>query len=582
MRFFCILFFCLFSLAGIAQDRILIDGRLGEWDSRPILYTDAAGDAGVSGIDFGELKITHDEQYVFFSLEVGPQINLQDNNNLTLYLDTDENAATGLAIAGIGAEVEYTLGTRSGFVRLPGTLPIYHDDIGLVTMPTVSSTRFEIAINRMASISSTPVFPSTGFKLVVRDNGGSGDVLPAGTGGVSYTFSDVILPSLPAYSLHKKQASDLRIISYNALSDGLFDSGRLPSFIRIFEALEPEIIGFQEIYDFSAQQVANQMENILPSGPGETWYFGKAGPDVHAISRYPILATYPIAGSNSGQGNGAFLIDLPDPATELLFIVAHTPCCSNDAGRDIEIDAIMAFVRNAKAGTGPLQLTADAPIIICGDMNLVGNPEQLASLQTGNIIDEGTFGPDFAPDWDGTDLADSSPYATGEPMAYTWYNEGSTFSPGKLDVTIYSDSRLILQNAFSLFTPSLPADSLTAYGLLGTDGLIASDHLPLVTDFEVLSTTAISQVDAGFPLFQLAPNPTQGLTNVSLTLPKTMPLRLSLYDMLGHQLSILTQAEYAAGNHEVQIDLGSFPGGMYLLRLEGEEVNVSRRVVVGQ
>lgn len=557
-----------------------MDGHLDEWDSRPVLYTDAAGDGGVSGIDFGELKITHDEQYVFFSLEVGSLINLQDNNELTLYLDTDENAATGLAIAGIGAELEYTLGTRSGFVRLPGTLPIYHDDIGLVSSPTVSSTRFEIAINRMSSISGTPVFPSTGFKLVVKDKAGSGDILPVGTGGVSYTFSDVILPSLPAYSLHKKQASDLRIISYNVLSDGLFDSGRVPSFIRILEALDPEIIGFQEIYNFSAQQVANQMENILPSGPGEAWYFGEAGPDVHAISRYPILATYPIAGSNSGQGNGAFLIDLPDPATELLYIVAHTPCCSNDAGRDIEIDAIMAFVRDAKAGTGPLQLTSGAPIIISGDMNLVGNPEQLASLQTGNIIDEATFGPDFAPDWDGTDLADSSPYATGEPMAYTWYNEGSTFSPGKLDVTIYSDSRLILQNAFTLFTPSLPADSLTAYGLLATDALIASDHLPLVTDFEVLSTTAISEIEAGASLLEISPNPTQGQLTVSFLLPQSMPVQLQLYDMMGHEVSTLKQARYAAGEQTIQLDLSMFPAGMYLVRLKGEGLNLSRRVVV--
>ena len=152
------------------------------------------------------------------------------------------------------------------------------------------------------------------------------------------------------------------------------------------------------------------------------------------------------------------MIDIPNLAEDLLFIVAHTPCCGNDAARQVEVDAIMAFLRDAKAGTGNLQLAENAPVIIAGDMNFVGNAQQLETLLTGDIINTFPYGNDFEPDWDGSDLIDSRPYTTGLPMAFTWYREASSFSPGRLDFTIYTGSNLTLKNNYALFTDALPQD----------------------------------------------------------------------------------------------------------------------------
>ena len=76
------------------------------------------------------------------------------------------------------------------------------------------------------------------------------------------------------------------------------------------------------------------------------------------------------------------------------------------------------------------------------------------------------------------------------PFSYTWYNEGSNFSPGRLDYIIYSGSNLLLQNSYSLFTPSLPLDSLIAFNLLADDAVVASDHLPIIADFELTMALA--------------------------------------------------------------------------------------------
>ncbi len=507
------------SIISYSQDRILVDGEFDDWTQHPVWYTDAAGDGGASGVDFGELRVYHDDEYLFLYLEIGTELNLQDLNEIAIYLDTDENPTTGFSINGIGAELVYTFGDRSGLYYGSGNpTAISHPDIGLVTAPTVTSDRFEIAIKRNLTLSGIPIFQSNEMKVVVRDNSSNGDMIPASSEEIEYLFPADSLGALPAYSIHKIHESNLRILSYNVLSDGLFDQSRLPAFTRILQAIQPDIIGFQEIYNNSPAQVAAQLETILPSAPGQQWYYARQGPDCHAISRYPIVASALIPGYNQGAGNGAFLIDMPDLDEDLLLIVAHPPCCSNDAGRQTEVDLMMEFVREAKGGNGPIPLTVNAPIVIVGDMNLVGDYRQLETLLSGDIGNEAAYGPDFRPDWDGSDFLDSHPYTTELPFSFTWYREGSSFSPGRLDYIIYSGSNLILQNSFSLFSPRLPQDSLTAHSLLADDVVVASDHLPIVADFELANLTSHNDPlsTPGLGILSIQPNPSQGLTEISV------------------------------------------------------------------
>ena len=126
---------------------------------------------------------------------------------------------------------------------------------------------------------------------------------------------------------------------------------------------------------------------------------------------------------------------------------------------------MMAFVRTARNGG---IITPDSPMIILGDMNLVGLAQQQRTLLTGDIVDENRFGSDFAPDGDGSALADLKPPVTGLPMFFTWYNSQSPFSPGRLDYIVYTDSVLEPGNRFVLFTPTLSNQTRAAFGLAPT------------------------------------------------------------------------------------------------------------------
>lgn len=579
--FVCALIFS--SFAGFSQDRILVDGMFEEWDEYPVLYTDAIGDGGFSGIDFKQLKVFNDDEFIFFLLETGTEINLQDLNDISIYLDTDDNSNTGLSINGMGADLVYTFGNRIGtFYGADNSVEIFQSNIGLASAPTVTSDRFEIAIQKDISILGSPVFQSDHFKVVFKDNISNGDVLPAANEEIEYTFSTNSSEPLSDYSIQKSDESDLRIMSYNVLVDGLFDQNRIPSISRILQATQPDIIGFQEIYNHSSLEVANQMESILPSASGQQWYHAQEGPDCHAISRYPILESALILGYNQAAGNGAFLIDVPGIETNLLMIVAHPPCCANNAGRQVEVDLMMEFIREAKAGNGPIPLAANTPIVVLGDMNLVGDRRQLQTLLSGDIYNESSFGPDFKPDWDGNDLLDSHPYTTGLPFSYTWYNEGSSFSPGRLDYLIYSGSNLMLQNNYSLFTPALQQDSLNAFNLFANDAVIASDHLPIVVDFEFINLTAQKDRPAKqhLGILKIHPNPSNGLTAVSFSIDQADYVVIQLISQDGKEITVLDQKNINSGEHKRQFNTANIPSGMYFLSMKTSKFTDTKKIIL--
>jgi endonuclease/exonuclease/phosphatase family metal-dependent hydrolase len=470
---------------------IIIDGDFADWAEVTPVYADASGDQVTGDIDFGRLWVANDEKYILLSLELGTEINLQGGNQITLYIDLDNNERTGTPVHDIGAELEWTFGRRRGQLK-DGLLgrPVYHDDLGLVCAPTVTSDRFEIAIEKHAgSVSYRRIFRELVCRLVIVDRAG-GDHIPDARQSITIRLDRSPPETLPPLTLSRHDRDHLRIMTYNVLWDGLFDDERDDAFGRVLRAIRPDIIGFQEVFTHNAEQTTIFVRGALPFlsliGFGR-WYGSKPDPesDIVLVSRFPILETFAIG------MNGAFLIDLtPWYDTDLLVVVAHPPCCGNNIGRQWEIDALMAFIRDAKEPGGTLDLKEGTPIIVMGDMNLVGDSQQRKTLLTGDIIHTDVHGSGFAPDWDGSDFADLVPRQTHLPMAFTWYSALEYFWPGRLDYIVCSDAAVDVGNNFVLFTPAMPKDELSRYRLRADDTTTASDHLPVVCDL-ILPTAGV-------------------------------------------------------------------------------------------
>jgi endonuclease/exonuclease/phosphatase family metal-dependent hydrolase len=271
------------------------------------------------------------------------------------------------------------------------------------------------------------------------------------------------------------------------LNDTLFSSPAQHN--RLLQAIVPDVIAYQEINTHTATQTRDAVAAAL----GGTWY-AASNTDCKVVSRWPITSTRNI------NGNLGALIDLPDATyqTDLYVFSAHTPCCTDDTGRQAEIDNIMSWVRDLITAGGVQTLSPGTPIVITGDMNLVGLAQQRRTLLTGDIGDNGTYGADFSPDWDATALLEVYPRHTAGREAHTWHSDGSSFGPGWLDFIGYTDSVATVHNHFALWTPSMAPGDLSAANLLVNDTPQASDHIPFVADFAVALQPG---VPAGLVLF---------------------------------------------------------------------------------
>ena len=81
-------------------------------------------------------------------------------------------------------------------------------------------------------------------------------------------------------------------------------------------------------------------------------------------------------------------------------------------------------------------------------------------------------------------------------------------------------------------------------------------------------------------LFQNYPNPFTSITSIRFDLPRTQHARLSLLDMSGRELKVLTDKVGEAGSHVITLDATSFVRQTYLIRLQTDNGIITRKIVV--
>ena len=211
---------------------------------------------------------------------------MQDWNEFHLYIDSDNNHSTGSYVNGIGAELEWNFGSRSGFAYLEDNqIEIYQNDLSLRIAPTITSSQFEIAIRRNS-------FPLTNygsqivnnFRIFIAELDLDGDFIPEESGGILFSIGDEIVPQVEPILIEKFNENDIRLVSYNTWNEGMLDPDRQDHFKRILQALDPDVILLQEHSDW------DQIENVIQSWfPNVTWNASWTYGDLVVLSRFSII-----------------------------------------------------------------------------------------------------------------------------------------------------------------------------------------------------------------------------------------------------------------------------------------------------
>ena len=552
-----------------AAHPIVIDGLFDDWQEVPVTITDPEGDYNYD--DWAELKITNDDDFIFFKISLHSEETLLQNwNNFYLYIDADRDSLTGHPFRGLGTELAWHFGYRTGqYFEQDGIIDLWQNDITLRQAPTVTSTEFEIAIARGSFVLSDP----DSIAVIFSSFYDTGDYMPDSWGGVVYQLDTTVVGPAEPILLEK---TGTRLVTYNTLYTGILEPDRQPKFQRIIQALDPDIIALQEHSEW------NEIGDIISSWfPEDTWYQGYTFRDLVVLSKYPIINQ---ANLISSERTMCALLQTDDPINPYLLILnSHFSCCDNDDDRQEQVDELVQVLREWRLNdNGPFDLPEGTPMFHVGDFNFVGYREQIETVTAGNIQDEGNYGSDFPLDWDGTAITDLFSRHTHKRMAYTWRSDGSSFNPGKLDYVLYTDSNLSILNHFVLNTLAMPDSILNEWELEAEDTNEASDHLPRIVDFMVTDLGITGELDLPqqYILSHPYPNPFNPQVMIPITLAREAHIQLRIYDIHGRLVISIADDVLPAGKKLFSWDGSQYPSGVYIVRCQAGHVMQTEKIIL--
>lgn len=137
-------------------------------------------------------------------------------------------------------------------------------------------------------------------------------------------------------------------------------------------------------------------------------------------------------------------------------------------------------------------------------------------------------------------------------------NSTSTWKSFTLPMTYSSADSATLY--FSAFWPNTPTDGPNGNSVLYIDNLSFDK---LITSLPLTSR----ELPSNYILTQNYPNPFNPTTKIKFGLPKKSIVKLTVYDILGREVSTLVNQDLEAGYHEVKFNAGNLSSGVYFYQL---------------
>ena len=242
-----------------------------------------------------------------------------------------------------------------------------------------------------------------------------------------------------------------------------------------------------------------------------------------------------------------------------------------------------------------------------GSTLLIGGPNNLAAQSTSNADwtnlpdpnQSDILGASFAPN--GNEIAvwqaDQSVEVLGYPTCNQIYQlkghtgtiTGAIFSrDSRYLVTSSSDSTMRvwdLSSGKTITTYSYPSPLVTAGFSYDTRYVAATDSGTSVIVWDAPGDLAVQEQPPTptMSLSQNSPNPVLTTTTFSYSVPFSENVTIGLYDVMGREVSVLTNGRVDAGIHSITFSLGTMGGlatGIYYYRLEAASGVLTGRMVV--
>ena len=182
---------------------------------------------------------------------------------------------------------------------------------------------------------------------------------------------------------------------------------------------------------------------------------------------------------------------------------------------------------------------------------------------------------------------------TGDPVTQSYWSAFSP-TPGAQMPHLPSDIRAFVSSGPFTLEPGESQEFLIA--LVWAQGINHLDSVRKLKNIVAsLQVTPDQYLTTGYrpgqleplppePSFVLGfdqnfPNPFVYSTTLRYSLPKTMQVRLAIYDLLGREISVLTEGTQDAGIYTQEFDGTQLPPGIYYARIELDHLQFTRKMV---
>jgi len=110
--------------------------------------------------------------------------------------------------------------------------------------------------------------------------------------------------------------------------------------------------------------------------------------------------------------------------------------------------------------------------------------------------------------------------------------------------------------------------------------LTAEDVAALYAFGTVVEKNPSSQTPLDFNLSQNYPNPFNPQTTITYSLPQKTPVRLSVYNLQGREVSVLVRDVQTAGDYTVIFDAADMASGLYIYQLQAGSQILTRKMML--
>ena len=256
-------------------------------------------------------------------------------------------------------------------------------------------------------------------------------------------------------------------------------------------------------------------------------------------------------------------ITLPDTTVAVTLITAHMKAFSDVASYNRRVDASGRLKNH-------IDFTAleSESVIILGDLN----DELTRSTSSGRTSPY----ENFVSDTDNFDVLTLEIETSGGGSFCT--NSSCSNTGSMLD-------HIFITNELAPFYVSNSVGTIpNLQSAISFFGSSTSDHLPIAARFDFKQSVISSIEDESLPVAVSIgspyPNPFSNQTTISVQLERPSALHISLFDLLGREIDVLSNQEHAIGNLNFTVDASGLSNGIYLIRVTSDQFSRTMPVTV--